>query len=204
MENQIVRYCTAQELSFPEIDYSPRLLALAIRVYKQNARQGTVSCKDRTALVSRSNKKPWKQKGTGRARSGTARSPIWRGGAVSHGPQPRVRVLSVNKKVNKGALQLVFAQKLADKKVISLDFIPTRSCADASLLLKNNNLSGKSIMLLYNIDDYETYYTFSNIKDISLISYDAVNPYILSRNEYIIGLKKDNTIFEGLIKSWLI
>ena len=119
MDN-IVRYCTAKDFSFPEVDISSYIVSLAIRVHRQNARQGTVSVKDRTALVSRSNRKPWKQKGTGRARAGTARSPLWRGGAVSHGPQKRVKVLSINKKMSLGALQLVFSEKITNQKAIAI------------------------------------------------------------------------------------
>ena len=67
-----------------------------IRTLRQNWRQGTVGCKGRSD-VSFSNKKPWKQKGTGRARAGSARSPLWRGGGVIFGPQPRVRVLRLQR-----------------------------------------------------------------------------------------------------------
>lgn len=200
----LIHYFSAKELFFPEIDYSDRMFSLAIHVFKQNARQGTVACKDREALTSRSNKKPWKQKGTGRARAGSPRSPLWRGGAVSHGPRQRVRVLSVNKKVNKGALKIIFSNKLQNQKVVSLNFVPKKSCSEASLLLKKNNLLEKKIVLFYNVDDYETYYSFSNIKNIILVSYDSVNPYVLARGEYLVTLDKDRVLFEGLVKSWLV
>ena len=62
------------------ITASPCVVSQSIRVHLQNSRQGTVSCKSRSDLISRSNKKPWKQKGTGRARAGSPRSPLWRGG----------------------------------------------------------------------------------------------------------------------------
>ena len=65
-----------------------------IRSLRQNWRQGTVGCKGRSD-VAHSNKKPWKQKGTGRARAGSPRSPLWRGGGVTFGPQARVRTLAV-------------------------------------------------------------------------------------------------------------
>ena len=67
-------------------------MSIYIRSLLQNWRQGTVACKGRSD-VGYSNKKPWKQKGTGRARAGSARSPLWRGGGVIFGPQPRTRVL---------------------------------------------------------------------------------------------------------------
>ncbi len=73
------------------------MFAIYIRQLLQNWRQGTVGCKGRSD-VSFSNRKPWKQKGTGRARAGSARSPLWRGGGVIFGPQPRVRMLKSIKK----------------------------------------------------------------------------------------------------------
>src|SRR5262245_26717589 len=78
-----------------------------VRSLLQNWRQGTVGCKDRGEVTSRSNKKPWKQKGTGRARSGSPRSPIWRGGGVTFGPQPRVRTLAVSGQAKKGVLNSI-------------------------------------------------------------------------------------------------
>jgi large subunit ribosomal protein L4 len=77
-------------------EMSRRGFAMAVRALLQNWRQGTVACKGRSD-VSFSNKKPWKQKGTGRARAGSARSPLWRGGGVAFGPQPRTRTLKITK-----------------------------------------------------------------------------------------------------------
>ena len=75
--------------------------AIWVKALMQNWRQGTVACKGRADVTSRSNKKPWKQKGTGRARAGSPRSPLWRGGGVIFGPQPRVRKLSLNQGTKK-------------------------------------------------------------------------------------------------------
>ena len=82
-------------------------MAVYVRSLLQNWRQGTVGCKGRSD-VAYSNKKPWKQKGTGRARAGSARSPLWRGGGVIFGPQPRTRVLKAGKQVKKKCVKLNF------------------------------------------------------------------------------------------------
>ncbi len=87
----------------------------------QNWRQGTVGCKDRSE-VAFSNKKPWKQKGTGRARAGSARSPVWRGGGVTFGPQPRVRTLQVNKQVKKSVLADIASHYANNGKIVSLNW----------------------------------------------------------------------------------
>lgn len=85
-----------------------------------NQRRGTASVKGRSD-VNRSGKKPWKQKGTGNARAGTAASPIWRGGGVAHGPAPRDWSYKVPKKVRRLALISSVVRKLQDKEVIVLD-----------------------------------------------------------------------------------
>ena len=86
-------------------EISPVAMAVYVRSLLQNWRQGTVACKGRSD-VAYSNKKPWKQKGTGRARAGSARSPLWRGGGVIFGPQPRTRVLKAGKQLKRSVSQL--------------------------------------------------------------------------------------------------
>ena len=93
-----------------------------VRKLLQNWRQGTVACKDRS-MVAFSNKKPWKQKGTGRARAGSLRSPLWRKGGVTFGPQPRVRKLKVSASLKKSVLGNILSDYLSNKKIFSLDFL---------------------------------------------------------------------------------
>src|SRR5688572_32738585 len=91
-------------------------------VVQQNAaeRRGTHATKTR-AMVSGSGKKPWRQKGTGRARVGEIRNPLWRKGGTTFGPQPRSYEFDLPKKVEKGALRAALAQKLRDGAVIVVD-----------------------------------------------------------------------------------
>ncbi len=178
-------------------------VALAVRVHRQNSRQGTVGCKDRTALVSRSNRKPWRQKGTGRARAGTARSPLWRGGAVSHGPQARVRTLAMPTKVNHLALRTIVAKRALKETVISLSWTPVPKSKAAFNLLKDNGLSGATCVLLHDIYDFETFYAFSNLPNVSLVSYDAVHADAIGRGKYLVFLEKDISLFTTLVGTWL-
>src|SRR6186997_2820567 len=91
-------------------------------VVRQNAseRRGTHMTKNR-ALVSGSGRKPWKQKGTGRARVGEIRNPLWRKGGTVFGPQPRSYDYTLPKKVERGALRAALSQKLRDGEVIVVD-----------------------------------------------------------------------------------
>jgi large subunit ribosomal protein L4 len=96
--SSISHILTAQDVAVPvSPEHVTQQFATWVRTLMQNWRQGTVGVKGRSD-VARSNKKPWKQKGTGRARAGSARSPLWRGGGVTFGPQLRSRKLSVSKK----------------------------------------------------------------------------------------------------------
>jgi large subunit ribosomal protein L4 len=118
------------------------------------ARQGTHATKNR-ALVSGSGKKPWRQKGTGRARVGEIRNPLWRKGGTVFGPQPRSYDYHVPKKVERGALRAALAQKLKDGHVVVVDAlsageIKTRA---AATMLKGLGIAGKAILVDLAVDD---------------------------------------------------
>src|SRR4051812_37918599 len=118
------------------------------------ARRGTHATKNR-ALVSGSGKKPWRQKGTGRARVGEIRNPLWRKGGTVFGPQPRSYEYKLPKKVEIGALRAALAEKLKDGRVIVVDAlaageIKTRAAADT---LKKLGVTGKALILDTALDE---------------------------------------------------
>jgi len=119
-------------------------------VVRANAadRRGTHATKTR-AMVSGSGKKPWRQKGTGRARVGEIRNPLWRKGGTTFGPQPRSYEYQLPKKVEKGALRAALAQKLRDGAVIVVDAltvgeIKTKSAAQ---MLQRLGIDGKALLV---------------------------------------------------------
>jgi large subunit ribosomal protein L4 len=119
-------------------------------VVRANAaeRRGTHATKNR-ALVSGSGKKPWRQKGTGRARVGEIRNPLWRKGGTVFGPQPRSYEYQLPRKVEKGALRAALAQKLRDEQVIVVDAlsvgeIKTKAAAE---MLKRLGVDGKALLV---------------------------------------------------------
>ena len=119
-------------------------------VVRANAaeRRGTHATKTR-AMVSGSGKKPWRQKGTGRARVGEIRNPLWRKGGTVFGPQPRSYEYSLPKKVEKGALRAALAQKLRDGQVLVIDQlgvteIKTKAAAE---MLKRLGVDGKALLV---------------------------------------------------------
>jgi large subunit ribosomal protein L4 len=125
-------------------------------VVRANAaeRRGTHATKNR-ALVSGSGKKPWRQKGTGRARVGEIRNPLWRKGGTVFGPQPRSYEYQLPRKVEKGALRAALAQKLRDGQVVVVDGlsvgeIKTKAAAE---MLKRLGVDGKVLLVDVKPDD---------------------------------------------------
>jgi large subunit ribosomal protein L4 len=119
-------------------------------VIRSNAaeRRGTHATKTR-AMVSGSGKKPWRQKGTGRARVGEIRNPLWRKGGTVFGPQPRSYEYQLPKKVEKGALRAALSQKLRDNEVVVVDAlsvaeIKTKAAAE---MLKRLGVNGKALLV---------------------------------------------------------
>ena len=111
-------------------------------------RRGTHATKNR-ALVSGSGKKPWRQKGTGRARVGEIRNPLWRKGGTVFGPQPRSYAYELPKKVNRGALRAALAQKFSDGAVIVVDRLESaeKKTKETAALLKRLGASGKTLVI---------------------------------------------------------
>ena len=101
-------------------DVKPYLLHEVVKMQLANRRSGTASTKTRSH-VRGGGKKPWRQKGTGRARFGSTRNPVWTGGGVAFGPHPRDFSYRVNKKVKKAALKSALSVKLKDEKVVIVD-----------------------------------------------------------------------------------
>jgi len=118
------------------------------------ARQGTHATKNR-ALVSGSGKKPWRQKGTGRARVGEIRNPLWRKGGTVFGPQPRSYEYQLPKKVERGALRAALAQKLKDGQVVVVDTLAAAEIKTkaAAALLKSLGVTGKAVIIDTAVDE---------------------------------------------------
>ena len=125
-------------------------------VVRANAaeRRGTHKTKNR-ANVSGSGKKPWRQKGTGRARVGSSRTPLWRHGGTVFGPQPRSYDFRLPKKVERGALRAALAQKVQEEQLVIVDAlavseIKTKAAID---MLKKLGVTGKAVLIDLTLDD---------------------------------------------------
>jgi large subunit ribosomal protein L4 len=192
-------------ISLPEKKITNSGFSTLIRVLLQNWRQGTVACKGR-ADVAYSRKKPWKQKGTGRARAGSARSPLWRGGGVTFGPQARVRTLQALKKLKKGAFATALGEYEQRQKLVLLDWIaPAQGpkTATAYAALKSVGLSVHKITIFVPFEDAVTYASFVNIPTVRLLFYDQPDIFSLIQSDYWVVLKKDQEHFKGMVERWI-
>lgn len=176
-----------------------------IRTLMQNWRQGTVACKGRSD-ISFSNKKPWKQKGTGRARAGSARSPLWRKGGVIFGPQERTRTLKVNKNARRNVGNKLLWDRLDAKNIVILDWEPQDGApktAHAVKALHAAGLVGRDIVFFVNPHDRFTHASFANIPYVRMLLFDQWNAYDLSQGTHWMILKKDLESFKELVSTWI-
>ncbi|MBQ7319607.1 MAG: 50S ribosomal protein L4 [Clostridia bacterium] len=134
-------------------DVNGAVLHAAVRTYLMNQRQGTQSTLTRTE-VSGGGKKPWRQKGTGRARQGSTRAPQWTHGGVALGPKPRDYRLSMNKKTRKVALYSALSAKVAEGNLIVVDDIKTAEFKTKTMVNMINALGGarKPLIVLPEVD----------------------------------------------------
>lgn len=207
-DTKIMGIITAQDLGV--VDgvrhvVRPKSFSVAIRVLLQNWRQGTVGCKDRSE-VAYTNKKPWKQKGTGRARAGTRRSPLWRGGGVTFGPQARVRTLSIPRKVRQRIFNALLWERIEAERIVAIEWnakqvIPKTSVA--SDLLKQAGLANKKVTLFVSVDNYVVQSSFANLPNIQMLFFDQPNVYALAHSDYWVILKQDHEAFKEMVNSWI-
>lgn len=194
-----------KDLQLEPVAKAPRFgFAVYIRALMQNWRQGTVGCKTRSE-VAFSNRKPWKQKGTGRARVGSIRSPLWRKGGIIFGPQPRTRTLKINKHVKNDVLHALFTQFAENNGIFTLDWQVQNNTPSTKAFfaaLTSAQLQDKKIALFVDRDDVMTWASTRNIKNVRVLSFDDVNAYDLAQVDCLVVLKKDITNFKEMVAQW--
>ena len=154
-------------------------------------RQGSASTKNRSH-VRGSGAKPWRQKGTGRARAGNRSSPIWRGGGVIFGPNPRDYSKKVNAKVRKLALRRTFTSRVDEEAVIAIDKMDLREPKTKSMLQFLNKVdAGEDVLIiLENIENSNVLLSSRNLPFVEVMKADSVNVYqLLSHPKIMITSK---------------
>ncbi len=155
--------------------FNEALVHQVVVAYMAGARQGTKAQKTR-AEASGGGRKPWRQKGTGRARSGTIRSPIWRGGGVTFAAKPRDYSQKVNKKMYRGAMQSILSELIRQERlVVTEDFaIEAPKTKEVNERLKQLDL--ENVLIVVEEVDENLYLGSRNLRNIDIIDVQGVNP----------------------------
>ena len=180
------------------------LLWEAVKHYRAALRQGTAATKNRK-LVSGSGKKLWKQKGTGRARVGSIRTPLWRSGGTVHGPQPRSYDYAFPRKKLLGALRSALASKLADGKLTVVENFEVSEAKTKHFRTALNKLeAGKTTLLVESSRQLgeKLYLGSRNLAGVELVLSSEVHPYDLLRYEHAVFSKDAiEALQETLVKN---
>ena len=185
------------ELPSTFLEANPHNLYLYVKSYQAALRANTAKAKTRSE-VRGGGKKPFAQKGGGRARAGSTRSPIWVGGGVSHGPKNnRNYNQKVNKKQKRVALECALAEKANNGKLFIVDMLSVESgkTKDAANILKQLNV--RDALVVKELIDEKSFYAFRNLKDAYLIESNELNAYTATAFDAVVIEKN---VFEQLTK----
>lgn len=158
----------------------------AVVAYLAHQRAGTASTKSKSEVAG-SGKKPWAQKGSGRARAGYKQSPVWRGGAVAHGPQPRKYKKKVSKKVARLAFRRAFSAKVAQGEVLVIDALQLDAPKTKTFAAVLSNL-GLDRGGLFVVDTLQENVKLAarNLERVEVVTADLVNTYQMLRHKQVI------------------
>jgi len=163
-------------------------------------RKGTASTKNR-ALVRGGGAKPWRQKGTGRARAGSRRSPLWRGGGTIFGPMPRDYSLSLPKKVRRAALRAALSLKRQEEKLILLSNFPLDGFKTRRVLEVLKRFQVQDALIVTDGSDPYLERSARNIPGVEVLRYEGLNVYDILNHEHLILLRPAVEKIEGALAS---
>ena len=162
---------------------------LCVVNYLANQRQGTQSTRTRSE-VSGGGKKPWKQKGTGRARQGSTRAPQWTHGGIAHGPKPREYGFSINKKVRRLAMKSAFSSKVAAEELVVLDDLKIDAIKTKEVVKVLTALeTGKKVLLVLPENNDVLYRSARNIAGVKVSTVNTLNVYDILNCDTMLVLK---------------
>ena len=170
------------------VDVNSTVLHAAVKAYLSNQRQGTQSTLTRTE-VSGGGKKPWKQKGTGRARQGSTRAPQWTHGGIALGPKPRSYRVNMNKKERRAALLGAMSTKVADNAMVVVDSIAATEYKTKAMIAMLTALGAeKKVLIVLPAADPMVIKSCANIPGVRTTVYNALNVYdVLNCDTFIVA-----------------
>ncbi len=159
-----------------------------VRMQRAARRAGTASTKTRVE-VSGGGAKPWRQKGTGRARAGSRTSPIWRGGGVTFGPKPRDYSFKLNKKVKKQAVAMALSARLQEENLIVLDDFTMENIKTKDFMSVMNNLDVENGLIVIDSDADNLKLSSRNVVGFKVLPSDGLNVYDILLHKKVILVK---------------
>ena len=183
------------------LNYNEKLIHQLLMSYIANSHTGIKKQKTR-GEVSGGGRKPWKQKGTGRARAGSTRSPLWRGGGKIFAFRAiKSKIKKINKKVYKKGIKIILSQLIKDNKITFIENINITSHTTKNFLKDIKYINRKkSILIIVEKIEFNLYLASRNIKNITIIDYKNINPFLLLKFESILITKNTINLIEERFK----
>ena len=167
-------------------DFNEDLVHQVVVAYLAGARQGSKAQKNRSQ-VRGGGRKPWRQKGTGRARAGTIRSPIWRGGGVTFASRTQDHSVKVNKKMYRGAIICILSELIRQERLVAVESFGLEEPKTKLLRSKLEDLDLKNVLLLVDDLDKNIYLAARNLTGVEVKSVNNVDPVSLIGNDKVLA-----------------
>jgi len=171
-----------------------------VKMQMASRRRGTADTKER-GEISGGGKKPWRQKGTGRARSGTSRSPLWRGGGTVFGPHPRDYSFKVPKKVRRKALISALTLKYRENQMVVLRDFPLTEIKTKKFVEVVNRFGWEKVLFILDKSYPMLEKSSKNIKNVKMMRSEGINVYDLLNYEHVVLLEPSIKLIEGTLIS---
>jgi large subunit ribosomal protein L4 len=165
--------------------YNEPLIHQVVTAYLAGARAGTKAQKNRAAVAG-GGAKPWRQKGTGRARSGTISSPIWRSGGVTFAAQPRSYEQKVNKKMYRGAIRSILSELRRSERLIVIENIAIDAPKTKQLVQKLADLNVKDVLIVVKEFDENLFLAARNLYKVDAVDATSIDPVSLIKYEKVV------------------
>lgn len=178
------------------VDYNENLVHQIVTAYRAAGRQGTKAQKNRSA-VSGGGAKPWKQKGTGRARAGTSRSPIWRSGGVTFAATNRDFSQKINKKMFRAGMRSILSELLRSDRLYVIDSLEMDAPKTQSFKTKIKEWEGQSLLFIDDEIDGNAYLSSRNIVGVNMTDTVAIDPVSLIGHDKVLLTEEAAKKIEG-------
>lgn len=166
-------------------EYNESLVHQVVTAYMAGARQGTRAQKTRSE-VSGGGKKPWRQKGTGRARAGTIRSPIWRSGGVTFAAKPQDYSQKVNRKMYRAAIQVILSELVRQERLVVVEEFSVSAPKTKEMLAKLSGLSLDNVLVVSDELEENVYLAARNLPKVDVRDVQGVDPVSLVAHEKVL------------------